>query len=238
MIHSLRLALGGRSIEPGVARAGPARFARSQPGGFIFASAQNVVAVLRPLASIATRCDHRSSAARRHGRGTLIPEESRTTASWSFNGASWYRRRSSGAPVAKHSGERWRKLRCDLVERPVPRRDETAHTNRLPENEGVAHEPLELVSFQNRNHLLEMSQRVDGLHLVGEGDGRAHLGRHGARQFATSRLETLDDPSQQAEPLSAGGRRIGWESPSRGGNCLVHRPPFIRRKSCRDGSAA
>src|SRR5579862_9763081 len=52
-------------------------------------------------------------------------------------------------------GERWRKLRCDLVERPVPRRDETAHTNRLPANEGAAHEPLELVGFQNRNHLLE-----------------------------------------------------------------------------------
>ena len=40
-----------------------------------FTNAQNVVAVLRPLASIATDCHHRSSAARRHGRRTLIPAE-------------------------------------------------------------------------------------------------------------------------------------------------------------------
>jgi molybdopterin-binding protein len=40
-----------------------------------FASAQSVVAVLRPLSPIATDFHHRSSAARRQGRRTLIPAE-------------------------------------------------------------------------------------------------------------------------------------------------------------------
>src|SRR5262249_46506805 len=43
--------------------------------GNYFASAQNVVAVLRQPAFSATDCHHRSSAARRHGRRTLIPAE-------------------------------------------------------------------------------------------------------------------------------------------------------------------
>jgi hypothetical protein len=40
-----------------------------------FASAHSVVAAFRPLSPIATDSHHRSSAARRHGRRTLIPAE-------------------------------------------------------------------------------------------------------------------------------------------------------------------
>src|SRR5262245_11024647 len=59
-----------------------------------------------------------------------------------------------------------------------------------------------------------MSNRVDGLHLVGKRNGRAHLAGHGARELAVARLEAVNDPLQEGEPFVAAGLRIGGERPS------------------------
>ncbi len=118
--------------------------------------------------------------------------------------------------------ERRRKFRRDLVERPVPWRDQAANADRLAPDQRAAHVALELVALEHLDHLLEMAERVHRLDLAREGDGRAHLHGHRLRQFLEARLIAVDDPLQQREAVLALRLRIAREGAARGSHSSVH----------------
>jgi hypothetical protein len=112
-------------------------------------------------------------------------------------------------------GECRRELGCDLIERPVPRRDQSADADRLAADHRRIHHALERVGRQHVDRFLEMIERVDGLHLVGERDRRPHLRRHGSGEFALALFIELDDSLEQFDARLAARRRIGCEGAAR-----------------------
>src|SRR5208283_718062 len=74
--------------------------------------------------------------------------------------------------------QRGRHLTDNLVHRPVPRSNESAHPNRLFAHEGRTLKLLKLEVFKHLHHLQEMCETCRNLRLSGERYGSAHLLRN------------------------------------------------------------
>ncbi len=75
-------------------------------------------------------------------------------------------RRASG-------GKRVGELHGRCLDWPIPRRDQSAHSDRFAPNERVSYSPLELIIAQRDDRLLEMVDRPHDLHR--RADGCSHL---------------------------------------------------------------
>ena len=109
--------------------------------------------------------------------------------------------------------------RCDLgsnlIQRPVPRRDQSADTDRFAADDPVPHPLLELVVRKHARGFLEMKQRDGRLTLRRKRDRRAHLQGHHPRQLRQARPKTLDDLRKPGQALFDAGYGICRESAAR-----------------------
>ena len=111
---------------------------------------------------------------------------------------------------------------CDLIERPVPRRDQRAHANGLTDDAAAAD-----IFFP-----LEGIQRIQGVHQVAEASwclccicerqGCAHLARHGGSDVWHALLIRGNDLLQQRRALRDGGFGKGLERTLGRGNGAIH----------------
>ena len=109
-------------------------------------------------------------------------------------------------------GERRNDLESDLVDRPVPRRDQAA------DPDGLAHQDLavrqrlaRVLLFQCLYERLEMADSRIGLRLARHGDRRAHLGGHRPGEVLQPGGRFFQQPVQERQPLRLGRPRIGFE---------------------------
>ena len=112
--------------------------------------------------------------------------------------------------------QRRRDLAGDLVDRPVPRRDETAHAGGFPDDARRADVFLELEALEDAQRRQEMPEAGRRLGAVGQGGGRAHLFADRGRHLGDSRLVDVDDALQEVDAFLPRGLRIGVE---RGDGC-------------------
>ena len=130
-------------------------------------------------------------------------------------------------------GQRRRDLAGDLVERPVPGRDETAYADRLLDDQRRAAKLFEGVAFQHLGGGSEMRRAHGGLGALGEPDGRAHLLGDGLGHILMTFFEFCDDPLEQFETLLASRARKAFEGCDR----RLHRTVDIRGGAQRDAAA-
>ena len=109
----------------------------------------------------------------------------------------------------------------DLVERPVPWRDEAANANWLFAQKGRAFELFPLVAAQDGGCRGEVAHASRNLSRVGEPHGRAHFIGNGAGQFRHALLDTGGDLVEQISAVFDGGLREGRESGLGSGDGLV-----------------
>jgi hypothetical protein len=95
----------------------------------------------------------------------------------------------------------------DLVDRPVPRRDEAAHADRLLLDQGRAALRLELIILEHSDRGLEVADADRRLGPLGERGGRAHLLGDRLGDLGVALLIFGGDRLEQVEPLLAG--RLG-----------------------------
>ena len=118
-------------------------------------------------------------------------------------------------------GDPGRDFAGDLVERPIPRRDQADDADRLAHDDVVALFVLENVVLEDFDHFLQMLQADRNLVVEREGQGRAHLLRHGDRQVAAALLVDGDDPAQQLQALAALRKAERLKGALGGGDRLV-----------------
>jgi hypothetical protein len=119
-------------------------------------------------------------------------------------------------------GECRQHLAGDLVDRPVPRRDETAHAHRLATQRDVAALFLEHVVLQHFDGGVEMGRAHGGLRGLAQPDRRAHFARNGLDHFGITFLVGRANLFQERHALVDTGTGIGREGGLGGGNGLVH----------------
>ena len=103
-------------------------------------------------------------------------------------------------------------LQHNLVDRPVPRRDQPADSDRLA-NDDVA--ILQLLTFHERvegiDETVKMPDGGVGLHLAGKGDRRTHFHAHCLSQLLEPALAHLADAAQQRQPVGLACQREAIE---------------------------
>jgi hypothetical protein len=122
-------------------------------------------------------------------------------------------------------------LADDLIQRPVPGRDQGADADRFLDHARRSAPLLEFIVFQRRDGGFDMPASGPSLSLAGKGERRPHFLRYGPRDI----LETFDIDveyaAQQGKALGLGGKR------ERGKCCLCRRDRTIDvgMRSHRDG---
>jgi hypothetical protein len=116
--------------------------------------------------------------------------------------------------------ERREDLCRDLVDRPVPRRDEAAHSDRLLLDQGRAALGFELIVLEDSDRRLEVADTDRRLGALGERRRSPHLLGDRLGDLGVALLIFARDRLEQFEPLLAGGLRKGRE----GGLGRGHRP--------------
>lgn len=111
--------------------------------------------------------------------------------------------------------ERRRDLAYDLVDRPVPRRDQRAHADRFVRHQQRIGLRAEAERLQRPDRLLEVRGADRGLHRARKGDRRAHFLADRLRDFFVAALVDLEDALQQRDALVHGPARVRVESPLR-----------------------
>ncbi len=114
-------------------------------------------------------------------------------------------------------GQRGRDFAGDLVDRPVPRRDQSAHADRLANDFRRAACFLEIVILQDTHGLAQMAEARCGLRGFRETQRRAHLARNGLDHFGVMLLIGVEDFLQERKAFFLRRAREGLErAPSRG----------------------
>ena len=103
-----------------------------------------------------------------------------------------------------------RDLAGDLVQRPVPRRDQRTHADRLPHDQRRPH-LLEVELGQHATGRQEVAEAGAGLGPLRHPERRAHLPADDLAELACAALVDLDDPVEQGQPLVARRERVGLE---------------------------
>ena len=112
-------------------------------------------------------------------------------------------------------------LAGDLVDRPVPRRDQAAHADRLAHDQGGALDEFERVGFEHLDHALEMGDAAAGLDIASELLGCPHLARDGVADIVAALLVEVEDRAQQVEALLARAVAEAREGGAGGGDGAV-----------------
>ena len=102
-------------------------------------------------------------------------------------------------------------LERDLADRPVPRRDQCRHPDRLPgqavTRRMVAQRPDEVEAAHRIEEVGHVARTGGGLRLAGEVDRRAHLARNGARHLVGAVEMDLAHLFDEGHPRRWIGRR-------------------------------
>ena len=108
-------------------------------------------------------------------------------------------------------GQRRRHLTTDLIERPVPRRNQAAHAD------GLFHHPVltqilgEGVVLQNLCSFGDVAQPGIGLCSARQFNGGAHFQSNRFGNLANAALENLCHPLEHSDPLFDGGLAKGFK---------------------------
>ena len=113
-------------------------------------------------------------------------------------------------------------LAANLVQRPVPGRDQRAHAHRFAANQRCAELVFELERLENLAGLGEMREAERHLGVAGEPGGCTHLGRHGAGQICGLRGIGSHDALEDRDALLGSGLRERHERGLGCGNGAVH----------------
>ncbi len=108
-------------------------------------------------------------------------------------------------------GERRGDLADDLVDRPVPRGDQTAHADRLADDTRRAAVVLELEVLQGLDRRVEMRRARGRLRFPREADRCSHLVRDRRGDLVVVHLVGNEDTPQQIQSLLARGPRVRFE---------------------------
>ena len=112
-------------------------------------------------------------------------------------------------------------LAADLVQRPVPGRDEGAHAHRFAAHEGRAELAFELVGPERLDRLGEMDGTERHLRIAGQPGRRAHLGGDCTGEIGSAAVEFGDDALEQGDALRRRGLRKGVEGGTGGGHRAI-----------------
>ena len=123
---------------------------------------------------------------------------------------------------------------CDLVQRPVPRRDQPDDADRLLHNERGALDLLEREGLEDVGDLLKMCESDTDLVAESEWTRCTHLARNRKGQVAAALLINRDDALQQVMPFGRARTRVAPERALRRRDGLVH-VCFRSERNLRDG---
>ncbi len=112
-------------------------------------------------------------------------------------------------------------LACDLVDRPVPGRDERAHADRLLRNQSGPPHLVELIVLEHFDAGLKVRKGASGLRLLRQPAGCTHLFGNRRCDFAVALLIFRDDVLQQLDPIGAVDPGKAGKSATRCGNRRV-----------------
>ena len=113
-------------------------------------------------------------------------------------------------------------LAGDLVQRPVPRRDQPDDADRLLDDQRAALAVLEREAGQHFGDLLQMRKADADLALECERARGSHLARHRKGEVGLARLVHVDDAAQEIEPLGRIGEAERLKGTFSGRDGLVH----------------
>src|ERR1700728_1755211 len=126
----------------------------------------------------------------------------------------------------QHYGASRRKSGCNfghnLVHRPVPRSDQTAHSHRFLSQESRS---LQFLKLEILHHLYDFQQVCEtgrSLSFSRQRDGSTHLLRHGRGDFFQLRLVDVYDAAQQPQAVLGAYFRIRCEGSLGRGHGPVH----------------
>jgi hypothetical protein len=117
--------------------------------------------------------------------------------------------------------ERGRDLDDDLIDRPVPRRDQAAHADRFEHHARAAPLLFEFETFEHLDQRIQMRGTAHRLAVAGERDGRAHFATHGLGEFVVAAFVDRDDALEQRDTFGDTRRRPGGKRAARGRNCAI-----------------
>ena len=120
----------------------------------------------------------------------------------------------------------------DLIDRPVPGRDEPADADRLLDDHRRAAQFLEPELLEHLDRGLEMAGAEEDVEAVGERGGRAHFLHHGRAEIGLAPLIFGQDRLQQIQAFLTAGLRPAGEGLARGLDRTIH----IRGAAERDPS--
>ena len=133
-------------------------------------------------------------------------------------------------------GESRRDLAGDLVERPVPRRDEATNADRLfHDQRRAALRLLELVGLQHVERGAEMRRAHGRLRTLRQPHGGAHFFRDGLGHVLVAVLQLRHDAHEQVHALLARGLGPGLERLAGGLHGAVHILGAAERNAAGDG---
>ena len=209
-------ALDGRSgvlghFDPGAGGAGEGHHVHARMAGDRCAD-RGAVAVDHVV-------DARRHAGRVHDLGPDIARERRDFRRLQHHGAA--------------GGDSRRHLRCDLVHRPVPRRDEAADADGLLSDQSRAAQVFELVGLQDLDRRLQVADAHRRLGPLGQPARRAHFFGDRRRHVGVALLVLLDDALQELDALGAAGAGEALER----GACGFHRKIDVRSRAQADPSS-
>ena len=118
-------------------------------------------------------------------------------------------------------GQRRRHLAGDLVDRPVPRRDEGAHADRLLGDQRGAAQFVELVALQHLDGGADMADAKRCLRLVRQPGRRAHFLGDGRGNVVVALLIFAGDGAQQLDALLDAGAAERGEGGLGGGDGAI-----------------
>jgi hypothetical protein len=119
--------------------------------------------------------------------------------------------------------QRRKDLERDLVDRPVPRRDEAHRPDRFAqERVAVRERPALFLRLKSLDEAVRVADPGLGLHLARHGDRYAHLERNRLREVFEPRLRALPDAAQKGEAVGLGPAAEVVEGLARGLHGAVH----------------
>ena len=110
--------------------------------------------------------------------------------------------------------KRRRDFADDLVQGPVPGRDQGCDADRLLDDQARSAQPAERVGLERLDGRLEMHSSRPDLRLAGEREGSAHFLRDGLGELLRAFVVILENAAQEREPLLASCLRKALESRS------------------------
>ena len=127
------------------------------------------------------------------------------------------------------SGDCGSDLRRDLIERPVPRCDERADTDRFLGRRGRTVDREEPVSAQDVHRHPDVLRRKRHLGCTRKDDRGTHFRHKRIHEQLRALLDQLEDPAQQRYAFFDGGAREVRERPTGGGHCKINIVGTTRR---------